>query len=67
MKGWFYEAQSCQSFSRCQINVNDELTFNVVEEYATSGYSFETLDYFLESYDLIAEGAAANIEDYLVR
>ena len=53
---------------RSQINVNDELTFefSVVEEYATDEYSFETLDYFLESYDLIAEGTAANIQDYLV-
>lgn len=49
--------------------MNDELTFKftVVEEYATDEYSFETLDYFLASYDLIAEGLAADIEDYLVR
>lgn len=54
---------------RSQMKVNDELTFKfkVVEEYATSEYSFETLDYFLESYSLIEKGAAANIEDYLVR
>lgn len=53
---------------RSQITVNDELTFKfcVVEEYATGKYSFETLDYFLESYDLIAKGTAANIQDYLV-
>lgn len=54
---------------RDQFNVNDELTFkfDVVEEYATIEYSFETLDYFLESYDLIVKNTAANIEDYLVR
>lgn len=54
---------------RNQFAVNDELTFkfNVVEEYATNEYSFETLDYFLESYDLFKADTAANIEDYLVR
>lgn len=52
---------------RSQINANDKLTFefNVVEEYATDEYSFETLGCFLESYDLIAEGTAADIQDYL--
>jgi hypothetical protein len=37
-------------------NRDNELTFgfNVLEEYSTSEYSFETLDYILESYDLIA-------------
>ena len=43
------------------------MLFKVVEEYASGNYSFETLDYFLESYGLIAEGTAANIEDYLVK
>lgn len=54
---------------RNQFNLKDELTFKfkVVEEYASGNYSFETLDYFLESYGLIAEGTAANIEDYLVK
>ena len=54
---------------RTQINVNDTLTFKfkVVEEYATGDYSFETLDYFLESYNLIENGSAANIDNYLVR
>lgn len=53
---------------RSQISVNDELTFEfkVVEEYSTDEYLFETLDYFMESYDLIAKGTAANIQDYLV-
>ncbi len=53
---------------RSQISVNDKLTFefNVVEEYSTDEYSFETLDCFLESYDLIAEGTAADIQDYLI-
>lgn len=54
---------------RSQFNVNDELTFkfNIVEEYATNEYTFETLDYFLESYSLITDGLAVDIEDYLVR
>ena len=49
-------------------NEEDELPFrfNVLEEYSTSEYSFETLDYILESYDLIAEDAAINIKNYLV-
>lgn len=29
-------------------------------------YSFETLDYFLESYDLLKDNSAANIQNYLV-
>jgi hypothetical protein len=37
--------------------------FNLVEEYATSEYYFETLDCFFYSYDLITKDAAANIED----
>lgn len=54
---------------RNQFKINDKLTFkfNVVEEYATSEYSFETLDYFLDTYGLIKEGTAVNIENYLVR
>ena len=53
---------------REQISVNDELTFRfgVVEEYEANGYSFETLDYFLESYDLLKDNSAANIQNYLV-
>jgi hypothetical protein len=37
-------------------NEDDELPFrfNVVEEYESCEYFFETLDYILESYDLIA-------------
>lgn len=54
---------------RRRFNIGDEITFkfNVVEEYSTDEYTFETLDYFLESYDLINQGTAANIDDYLVR
>ena len=53
---------------RNQIKVNDQLTFkfNVVEEYSTNEYSFETLDYLYESYGLINNNTAANINDYLV-
>lgn len=49
-------------------NEDDELPFrfNVVEEYESCEYFFETLDYILESYDLIAEGVAINNEDYFV-
>lgn len=39
--------------------------FRVVEEYATDEYTFESLDYFLESYELMDVGSAANIDDYL--
>ena len=39
---------------RERIKVGDELTFKfkIVEEYATEDYTFETLNYFLDSYDL---------------
>lgn len=54
---------------RKQFNIGDELTFkfSVVEEYSTNAYTFETLDYFLDSYDLMDEGTAANIDTYLMR
>lgn len=60
---WPFAGNLCDQFS-----VNDVLTFRftVVEEYAVDEYSFETLDYFMESYGLIADGTAANIEDYLL-
>lgn len=54
---------------RKQFNIGDELTFkfSVVEEYSTNAYTFETLDYFLDSYDLMDKGTAANIDTYLMR
>lgn len=41
--------------------------FKVIEEFATNDYTFETLDYFLESYDHMDTETIANIEDYIVR
>ena len=46
----------------------DELTFKfkIVEEYATEDYTFETLNYFLDSYDLLDNDSAADIDNYLL-
>ena len=41
--------------------------FKVAEEFATNDIIFETLDYFLESYDHMGTETTVNIEDYLVR
>ena len=53
---------------RERIKVGDELTFKfkVVEEYATEDYTFETLNYFLDSYDLLDNDSAADIDNYLL-
>lgn len=54
---------------RERFEIGDELTFkfNIVEEYSTEEYIFESLDYFTESYDLMEKGTAAEIDTYLVR
>lgn len=52
---------------RLKVGEIAKFKFKVVEEFATKGYVFETLDYFLESYDHINLGTAANIDDFLVR
>lgn len=53
---------------RERIKVGDELTFKfkIVEEYATEDYTFETLNYFLDSYDLLDNDSAADIDNYLL-
>ena len=53
---------------RERIKVGDELTFKfkIVEEYATEVYTFETLNYFLDSYDLLDNDSAADIDNYLL-
>lgn len=53
---------------RERIKVWDELTFKfkIVEEYATEDYTFETLNYFLDSYDLLDNDSAADIDNYLL-
>lgn len=53
---------------RERIKVGDELTFKfkIVEEYATEDYTFETLNYFLDSYNLLDNDSAADIDNYLL-
>lgn len=53
---------------RERIKVGDELTFKfkIVEEHATEDYTFETLNYFLDSYDLLDNDSAADIDNYLL-
>lgn len=53
---------------RERIKVGDELTFKfkIVEEYATEDYTFETLNYFLDNYDLLDNDSAADIDNYLL-
>ena len=53
---------------RERFNIGDDITFKfkVVEEYSTNKYTFESLDYYLESYALMDEGTAADINNYLV-
>ena len=53
---------------RERIKGGDELTFKfkIVEEYATEDYTFETLNYFLDSYDLLDNDSAADIDNYLL-
>ena len=39
--------------------------FTSATEYATEDYTFETLNYFLDSYDLLDNDSAADIDNYL--
>lgn len=53
---------------RERFTVGDDIAFRfkVVEEYSADEYTFESLDYFMESYDLMEKGTAADINDYIM-
>lgn len=62
--------KSDQFTSATEYAYNTDTETNVnsarVEEYATEDYTFETLNYFLDSYDLLDNDSAADIDNYLL-
>lgn len=47
-------------------NVNCKSDQFTSATYATEDYTFETLNYFLDSYDLLDNDSAADIDNYLL-